>query len=65
MGASNKAAVRQESVSIGSKIAPAEDRQIRELIDAGVYLNESDFIRDAISAQVIADQSHKMPGYRL
>jgi Arc/MetJ-type ribon-helix-helix transcriptional regulator len=65
MGASNKAAVRQESVSIGSKIAPAVARQIRELIDASVYLNESDFIRDAISAQVIADQSHKMPGYRL
>ena len=45
---SNKEAVRQESVSIGAKIAPAEARQTRELIDAGVYLNESDFVRDAI-----------------
>lgn len=36
------------SVSIGAKIAPAEAAQIRELIEAGLYLNESDFVRDAI-----------------
>jgi len=48
MDASKKETARQESVSIGAKIAPAEARQIRELIDAGVYLNESDFVRDAI-----------------
>ena len=48
MSASNKETIRTESVSIGSKIAPAEARQIRELIEAGVYLNESDFVRDAI-----------------
>ncbi|MDM7934134.1 MAG: ribbon-helix-helix domain-containing protein [Methanothrix sp.] len=27
---------------------PAEARQIREMIEAGVYINESDFVRDAI-----------------
>ena len=36
------------SVSIGAKIAPAEAKQIQELIEAGVYLNQSDFVRDAI-----------------
>jgi Arc/MetJ-type ribon-helix-helix transcriptional regulator len=48
MGASNKDTVQPVSVSIGAKIAPAEAAQIRELIEAGVYLNESDFVRDAI-----------------
>lgn len=48
MDASKKETARPESVSIGAKIAPAEAGQIRELIDAGVYLNESDFVRDAI-----------------
>ena len=36
------------SVSIGSKIAPEQTAQIRELIKAGLYLDESDFVRDAI-----------------
>ncbi|MCJ7445753.1 MAG: ribbon-helix-helix domain-containing protein [Methanotrichaceae archaeon] len=48
MSASNKETIQSVSVSIGTKIAPAEARQIRELIEAGVYLNESDFVRDAI-----------------
>ena len=48
MDASKKETVRPESVSIDAKIAYAEARQIRELIDAGIYLNESDFVRDAI-----------------
>jgi Arc/MetJ-type ribon-helix-helix transcriptional regulator len=49
MSASNKATPPPtSSVSIGAKIAPAEAKQIRELIEAGVYLNESDFVRDAI-----------------
>ena len=33
----------RSSVSIGAKIAPAEARQIGELISAGLFLNESDF----------------------
>jgi Arc/MetJ-type ribon-helix-helix transcriptional regulator len=48
MGASNREAVQPASVSIGSEIAAAKAAQIRELIEAGVYLNESDFVRDAI-----------------
>jgi len=48
MSALNKEASPPASVSIGAKIAPVEARQIRELIDAGVSLNESDFVRDAI-----------------
>lgn len=48
MSASNKDTVQPVSVSISAKIASAEAAQIRELIGAGVYLNESDFVRDAI-----------------
>jgi hypothetical protein len=48
MSASNKEMVQPVSISIGAKIASAEARQIRELIEAGMYLNESDFVRDAI-----------------
>jgi Arc/MetJ-type ribon-helix-helix transcriptional regulator len=48
MSASNKETSQPTSISIAAKIAPAEARQIRELIEAGVYLNESDFVRDAI-----------------
>lgn len=53
MSASNKKA-QPAPVSIGAKIAPAEARQIRELIEAGVYLNESDFMRDAIRHRLSA-----------
>lgn len=48
MGDSNTGIHQPASVSIGAKIAPAEAAQIRELIEAGLYLNESDFVRDAI-----------------
>ena len=48
MVASNIETARSASVSIGAKIAPAEAAQIRKLIEAGMYLNESDFVRDAI-----------------
>lgn len=48
VSAENEETVQPASVSIGSKIAAAEAVQIRELIEAGVYLNESDFVRDAI-----------------
>ncbi len=36
------------SVSIGARIAPEQAAQILELIEAGLYLDESDFVRDAI-----------------
>jgi Arc/MetJ-type ribon-helix-helix transcriptional regulator len=48
MSAMDEEVAPSASVSIGAKIAPVEARQIRELIDAGVYINESDFVRDAI-----------------
>ncbi len=34
--------------NFGLPLTPAEARHIRELIEAGAYLNESDFVRDAI-----------------
>jgi Arc/MetJ-type ribon-helix-helix transcriptional regulator len=48
MGASEKEIASPASVSIGAKIAAAQSRQIKSLIEAGVFLNESDFVRDAI-----------------
>jgi Arc/MetJ-type ribon-helix-helix transcriptional regulator len=48
MSASEKKIASPASVSIGAKIADAESRQIKALIEAGVFLNESDFVRDAI-----------------
>jgi len=33
---------------IGAKITQSELAQIQDLIDAGVYLNASDFVREAI-----------------
>ena len=48
MDASKKGMPPPASVSIGSKIAPEQAAQIRELIEAGLYLDESDFVRDAI-----------------
>ena len=49
MGGSNGEPISPASVSLGAKIAAAEARQVRELIETGVFLNESDFVRDAIS----------------
>lgn len=45
MSASDKEITAPASVTIGAKIAAAEARQIRELIEAGVFLNESDIPR--------------------
>ncbi len=33
---------------MGAKISPNEFEQIQRLVDAGIYLNSSDFVRDAI-----------------
>jgi Arc/MetJ-type ribon-helix-helix transcriptional regulator len=48
MSASDKTISSLASVSIGAKITPAQAMQIRELIEAGAFINESDFVRDAI-----------------
>jgi Arc/MetJ-type ribon-helix-helix transcriptional regulator len=39
---------------IGSKITRSELTQIQDLIDAGVYLNASDFVREAIRDKLAA-----------
>jgi Arc/MetJ-type ribon-helix-helix transcriptional regulator len=48
MGASKKGMPQPASVSISARIAPEQAAQILELIEAGLYLDESDFVRDAI-----------------
>jgi Arc/MetJ-type ribon-helix-helix transcriptional regulator len=48
MSASDKTISSPSTVSIGAKITPAQSMQIRELIEAGAFINESDFVRDAI-----------------
>ena len=48
MSASDKTISSPASVSIGAKITHAQAGQIRELIEAGAFINESDFVRDAI-----------------
>lgn len=41
-------AVRSEGHVIGSKVSAVELEQIKNLVTSGVYLNTSDFVRDAI-----------------
>jgi Arc/MetJ-type ribon-helix-helix transcriptional regulator len=48
MSASNKTISSPATVSIGAKITPVQARQIKELVEAGAFINESDFVRDAI-----------------
>ena len=48
MDASKKGMPQPAAVSISARIAPEQAAQIRELIEAGLYLDESDFVRDAI-----------------
>jgi Arc/MetJ-type ribon-helix-helix transcriptional regulator len=48
MSASDKTISSPATVSIGAKITPVQARQIRALIEAGAFINESDFVRDAI-----------------
>ena len=57
MSASNKGTLQPLSASIGAKIAPAEAAQIRELIEAGLCLGESDLVRDAIGPDCLKSRS--------
>jgi Arc/MetJ-type ribon-helix-helix transcriptional regulator len=41
-------AAKSEGHVIGSKISAVELEQIKQLVASGVYLNTSDFVRDAI-----------------
>lgn len=40
--------VRSEGHVIGSKVSAWELEQIKQLVTSGIYLNTSDFVRDAI-----------------
>lgn len=44
---------------MGSKVSAVELEQIRQLVAAGVYLNTSDFVRDAIRDKLAAIKTIK------
>lgn len=47
-------AIRSEGHVVGSKVSAVELEQIRKLAATGVYLNTSDFVRDAIRDKMVA-----------
>ncbi len=47
-------AIRSEGHVVGSKVSAVELEQIRKLVATGVYLNTSDFVRDAIRDKLVA-----------
>lgn len=44
---------------IGSKVSAIELEQIKQLVESGVYLNTSDFVRDAIRDKLAAIKTIK------
>jgi Arc/MetJ-type ribon-helix-helix transcriptional regulator len=52
-------AVRSEGRVIGSKVSAVELEEIKKLVDSGVYLNTSDFLRDAIRDKLAAIKTIK------
>lgn len=50
---------RSEGHVIGSKVSAVELEQIKKLVDSGVYLNTSDFVRDAIRDKLAAIKTIK------
>ena len=51
--------VRSEGHVIGSKVSAWELEQIRHLVTSGIYLNTSDFVRDAIRDKLAAIKTIK------
>ncbi len=51
--------VRSEGHVIGSKVSAWELEQIRQLVTSGIYLNTSDFVRDAIRDKLAAIKTIK------
>lgn len=51
--------VRSEGHVIGSKVSAVELEAIRKIVAAGVYLNTSDFVRDAIRDKLAAIKTIK------
>ena len=47
-------AVRSEGHVIGSMVSAVELEQIKKLVASGVYLNTSDFVRDAVRDKLAA-----------
>ena len=39
---------KPHSKAVGTKVTPRENKEIEDLIEAGVYLSVSDFIREAV-----------------
>ena len=52
-------AVRSEGHVIGSKVSAVELEQIKNLVASGVYLNTSDFVRDAVRDKLAAIKTIK------
>lgn len=50
---------RSEGHVIGSKVSAWELEQIKQLVSSGVYLNTSDFVRDAIREKLAAIKTIK------
>ncbi|MGA9100118.1 MAG: ribbon-helix-helix domain-containing protein [Methanotrichaceae archaeon] len=51
--------VRSEGHVIGSKVSAVELEEIKNLVASGVYLNTSDFVRDAIRDKLAAIKTIK------
>ncbi len=51
--------VRSEGHVIGSKVSAWEMEQIKQLVTSGIYLNTSDFVRDAIRDKLAAIKTIK------
>jgi len=51
--------LRSEGAVVGSKVSAVELEQIRQLVTSGVYLNTSDFVRDAIRDKLSAIKTIK------
>lgn len=51
--------VRSEGRVVGSKVSAVELEQIKMLVESGVYLNTSDFVRDAIRDKLAAIKTIK------
>jgi Arc/MetJ-type ribon-helix-helix transcriptional regulator len=47
-GAKAKSGVAPETKAVGTKVTQREVREIQGLLDAGVYISISDFVREAI-----------------
>ena len=50
---------RSEGHVIGSKVSAIELEQIKNLVASGVYLNTSDFVRDAVRDKLAAIKTIK------